>query len=301
MLVDNGTEFNNATFDKLLALLGTTKINRPPRDPRFSSEVESFFRTLDVEFAHNLVGNTQPLPQVRDMTSQTDPKRQAVWTLTAFCARLDEYLFDLFPNAPSASLGTTPRNAFERDMKRAPDRKDQFALPPEIQRVAFLPEVKNATRRVQPGRGIYVEGYYYWHESMAHPKIERTRIFVRYDPYELYTVFALINAEWVSCAAQHAPELRNVTERTRKIKAMARRRLRNTHAKRREDCHGPDLAKLGAETREQEKVLRQQRNSRLDNASTQSPPAAVPVVAEPTVDTANATTFDFTHLRDEVA
>ncbi|WP_158305362.1 Mu transposase C-terminal domain-containing protein [Opitutus terrae] len=262
IVVDNGKAFNNATFDSLLATLGITKINRPPRDPRFASEIEALFRVIDREVIHNSAGNTKPLQTAREMTAEMNPEKLAIWTLSALWRRIEHYLFTMLWDAPSAALGTTPRLAFERDQKRAPDREGRFTVPPDQAKIAFFPEVDGVTRVVQPGRGIFVEGYYYWNDVMAKPHVEKTKVRVRYDPYELAIVFAAIGDTWVECTARHAPELRNVTERTRHLQVIARRRLKNNHAERRERTHGRKLACLGDEMLEDEKALREQRRAR---------------------------------------
>jgi putative transposase len=258
---DNGKAFNNTTFDKLLGLLGMSKMPRPPDDPRFSAELESFWRSMDAEVIHNMSGNTQASRDAREMTEETKPERHAVWTLSALYDFLEKYFFELLWDAPSASLGTTPRKAFERDLARAPD-VEEFALPANLTEIAFLPEVKNSTRIVQPGRGVYVEGYYYWNDAMEKPDLERHEVIVRYDPYDLYHVFILAGGDPIECEAKHAPELRNVTERYRHLQCMSRRRLKNNHGENREKIHGPRLAQLGVDARTQEKLMREQRRAR---------------------------------------
>lgn len=267
VVVDNGKAFNNTTFDKLIATLGGTKINRRPRDPRFASEMESIFRTIDLELIHNQAGNTKPLQQAREMSSEMHPNKSAVWTFKALYEWLEKYLFTLLWDAPSAALGTTPRLAFERDQKRAPSREGRFMVPPDQAKVAFFPEVKRKKRFIQPGRGVFVEGYYYWDELMAKPGIENTWANVRYDPYQLDLVCVAIGGKWIDSIARRAPELRNVTERTRHLQVIARRSLRNSHGRRREATHGVRLGELGGAMLEDEKLLREKRRVRAQEHS----------------------------------
>jgi putative transposase len=279
-IVDNGKAFNNTTYDQLLATLETTKINRKPYDPRYASEIEAIFRVLDREVIHNLAGNTKATMDVQNMSPEMDPKKRAVWTFSALYEHLEYYLFTLLWDAPSASLGTTPRIAFERDMKRAPSREGRLLLPPDQIKIAYFPEVDGCTRLVQPGRGVYVEGYYYWNKLMEEAKVERTKVAVRYDPFDLYTVYAAIDGKWVECEARHAPELRNVTEKTRRMMTIARRSLNNSHAKRRENTHGHKLAELDEDARKQEKLLRQKRRAKAQRPAgkaNEQEPANVPV------------------------
>ncbi|MBI2518164.1 MAG: Mu transposase C-terminal domain-containing protein [Opitutae bacterium] len=267
-IVDNGKAFNNCTYDGLLGTLDTTKINRKPYDPRFASEIESVFNTMDREVIHNLEGNTKATQDAKNMDADMDPKKKAVWTFRTLYDRLEYYLFTLLWDAPSSSLGMTPRAAFERDLRRAPDRAGRFMLSPEQAQIAFMPEVDGGTRVVQPGRGVYVEGYYYWHDAMKRPGVEKTEVLVRYDPFDLYTCMVAIDGKWEECTARRAPELRNVTEKTRRMMCVVRRRHKNTHAKRRENTHGKRLAEMANEMRADEKVQLQLRRDRAQQHAT---------------------------------
>lgn len=305
LLIDNGKAFNNGTFDQVCAMLGTTKINRPPRDPRFSSEIENLFNVLDAEIIHNLAGNTKALMLARQMTKEVNPENLAVWTFSALYERVEHYLFTLLWDAPSAALGTTPRLAFERDKKRAPDPDaERFVLPPHLASIAYFPEVDEGVRIVQPGKGVYVEGYYYWSKRMREPGVERTWVSVRYDPHDLYVVYVTIKGEWEKCEARRAPELRNVTERTRHLQVIARRRLKNTHAKRREDTHGRALAVQAEQIRADEKVMREQRRARAQQHAidqvrgNQSDTSAhTPADPSPKKGKASLPQMDFSHLK----
>ncbi len=278
LIVDNGKAFENATFDLLLASLEITKVNRRPYDPRFASEIESLFRTIDREFVHNLAGNTKSTQERETATEEMDPSKRAVWTFQKFHQRLEEYLLSLW-DAPSASLGTTPRIALERDRKSAPNRQGRFVLPPDQAKVAYLPEVDGGTRRVQPARGISIDGHYYWNDLMERASVEKTKVGARYDPFDLYLAYAAIDGKWAPCEARNAPELRNVSERTRRIASLVTRTLKKSHANRREDSHGVRLGALGRKTRDDEKVMREsrranaQRHALKKNASPPPSPA----------------------------
>jgi putative transposase len=260
--LDGGPEFNNVEFDKLCGVFGVSKDKGGPSDPREKPDAESRFRSSDVEFTHQLTGNTVPRTHGRAMSKDFDPRRTAVWTLPAFQDEVDHYLFTMLWDAHSAKLGTTPRLAFERDMLKAPDRKHRYILPEGTAEIAFFPDVKGLTREVVPGRGVWVEGYYYWSEEMRKPGVERTDVRVRYDPYNLYTVYAAIRGKWEPSVARFAPELRNVTERYRHLQVQVRRRLRKDHGKKRDAGHGRAMAERAVTIRDHEKLLKEQRRAR---------------------------------------
>ncbi|WP_245602876.1 transposase family protein [Gloeothece verrucosa] len=81
LVVDGGKEFHSVYFDSLLARYYCTKKTRPTKKPRFGSVIERLFDTTNTQFVYNLLGNTQASKQPRTLTSDINPKGQAVWTL----------------------------------------------------------------------------------------------------------------------------------------------------------------------------------------------------------------------------
>jgi len=304
LVVDNGKAFNNTTFDQLLGILGVTKINRPPRDPRFESEIESTFKMLDTEIVHNLRGNTKALALAREMSKEVNPEGFAVWTFSELYDVIENYLFNMLWDAPSAAIGTTPRKAYKRDEARSPDRSSSFVITPELANVAFLPEVDGGTRLIQPGRGVYIEGFYYWNEEMNQPGVNKTKVPVRYDPYDLYTVFVAIGGKWIKCIARRAPELRNITVRTRHLQCIAIRTLKNSHGLRREITHGKALAISHEKNREIEKLLIEKRRANaqryaLDKVQQSTPSNIIEIAPRPAINSSGIKLpkLDFSHLR----
>ena len=54
---------------------------RPAQQPRYGSLIERLFGTTTTELLNQLRGNTQATKNVRQMTSEVDPRQHAVWTL----------------------------------------------------------------------------------------------------------------------------------------------------------------------------------------------------------------------------
>lgn len=276
LIVDNGKAFNSVAFDKLCAALEISKVLRPPKSPRFGSEIESLFRTLDLELAHNMEGNTKFLPKTRELSESHNPRKLAVWTLQDFYPVLEEYLFEHIWNAPSRKLGTSPRAAFERDKLVAPDTPDRAFVSPETQELLFCPEVdRKGSRMVEPGRGVSLKGLRYWCSEMYDAHVERTEVPVRYDPYNETFVYVQIKGEWLRAEAKDPVRIRNCTKNTNWLGAIAARALRLLHPKRREASHGAILAKLGSKIETLEEVRIKERKDRADRLmrEAQEPPS----------------------------
>ena len=44
---------------------------------------------------------------------------------------------------------------------------------------------------------------FYWHEALRHPEVERTRVPIRYDPFNIGVVYAYVHGQWVPCHSQY--------------------------------------------------------------------------------------------------
>jgi hypothetical protein len=81
VVVDWGPEFESIYFETLLARYECSKATRPKAKPRFGSVIERLFNTANIEFIHNLAGNTQVMRNVRQVTKSVNPRGYAIWTL----------------------------------------------------------------------------------------------------------------------------------------------------------------------------------------------------------------------------
>jgi hypothetical protein len=185
---------------------------------------------------------------------------------------MEHYFFAMLWDAPSAMLGTTPRKAYERDRKAAPE-PERLIIPAGAEKIAFLPDVRGLTRKVRPGNGVWIEGYYYYSDKMEEAGIAGSKIRVRYDPFDLYTAYAAIGGEWVPCVARFAPELRNLTERHRCLHAQIWRRMRKDHGKKRDASHGRALANNAFSLRDKERLRKEQMRGRAQQRSKELVPS----------------------------
>lgn len=265
LIVDNGRAFNSTAFDQLCASLSISKVIRPPACPRFSAEIESSFRTLDRELAHNMEGNTKFLPKIRELSPSHNPEKLAVWSLKEFYPLLEKYLFELIWDAPAQMLGTSPRAAFERDKLVAPDTSNNIAVSSESMELLYCPEVKKkGERKIAFGRGVSVCGLRYWCSEMYDPDVEGTTVPVRFDPYDQTFVYVQIKGEWKRALSNKPSRIRNVTTKTERIGILAARTLRQYHSKRREETHGAALAQMGEEIEVIEEIRIKERKDRAD-------------------------------------
>src|SRR5260221_708830 len=123
LVVDGGPEFQSVYLEQLLALYRVRKQQRPASEPRFGSPQERLFGSLDTTVLYHLLGNTQASRVPRQMTRTTDPRRQAVWTLPRLAERVQHWADEEYETLRHPTPGMTPRQAYERSIEWAGDRK----------------------------------------------------------------------------------------------------------------------------------------------------------------------------------
>ena len=112
MVYDGGAEFHSTYFETLLANNNCTRKMRPGSEPRFGSVCERLFGTVNTQFIHNLLGNTQIMKHVRQVTKDVNPKGLAVWTLESFYRVLCLWCYEFYDTREHPALGQTPAEAF---------------------------------------------------------------------------------------------------------------------------------------------------------------------------------------------
>ncbi len=203
VVVDGGKEFHSVYFDTLLARYHCIKKTRPGNKPRFGSVIERLFGTTNTEFIFNLLGNTQASKQPRQLTKAVDPKQQAVWTLGDLYGYLMEWAYLIYDKDEHPALGITPREAYESGLSKTGEREHRRICYDEEFLMATRPSTVRGHALVQPGQGIKVNYLYYWSDAFRNPEVERTKVLVRYDPFDVGVVYAYVQGRWVKCISQY--------------------------------------------------------------------------------------------------
>jgi transposase InsO family protein len=228
LVVDWGAEFRSTYFESLLARYECTKKARPPAKARFGSLVERAFGTTNTQFVHNLVGNTQIVRNLRQVTKSVNPKELAIWRMAPFMERLWEYAYDIYDTNVHPALGESPKDAYERGFQNSGSRLHRLIPYDHDFMIATLPSTPRGTAMVSPGRGVKINYIFYWCDGMDDPKIRSQQIPVRFDPFDLGTAYAFIAGQWVQC---HSDHYRTFQGRSQKELLVASKEL---HAQNRE-------------------------------------------------------------------
>jgi putative transposase len=68
-----------------------------------------------------------------------------------------------------------------------------------------------------PGKGVKINHIYYWSEMFLDPEVEKTRVPVRYDPYDASRAYAYVGGQWVGCISEHSAAFEGRSEKEIKI------------------------------------------------------------------------------------
>jgi putative transposase len=199
LVVDGAPEFRSTHFETLLAAYEVTKKTRPWAKPHFGSVCERLLGTTNTQFVHTLIGNTQLMTNVRQVTKSVDPKGQACWTYADFFTHLCHWAYELYDTTPHPALGQSPREAFVQGEQQSGVRAHKRIRDDEDFRLWTLPSTRKGTALVQPGQGVKINYLTYWCEDFRDSQLIGTLVAVRYVPWDASQAYAYVHGHWVPC------------------------------------------------------------------------------------------------------
>lgn len=268
LTVDGGSEFRSVYFEQLLALYKVRKHQRPASEPRFGSPLERLFGTMETEFIHHLLGNTQASQSPRLLTKATNPENHAVWTLPALAQSVRQWADEEYDTIPHPALsGMTPREAYNRSLDRDGARDHKIIPYDEVFVRATFPTTARTKSIVQPGKGVRINYLDYWCDEMRDKDIEHTSVPVRYDPFDVTIGYALIGGKWRECTSA-VDELAGCSQRELQlIAAEIRKQHHLLYGKEQVELTQWHLADWRRGNSGKEGLLRQQRHDRETKAA----------------------------------
>ena len=219
IVVDNGADFRSEDFKHFCEMMRIHVRYRPAGRPRHGSVMERIFGRAHTEYVHNLAGNTKALKSVRSTTGKFLPSRLAEWTLEAMYHGLDYWAFTYYDNEEHATLGISPRDAFQRSLASSGLREHRIVTLTRDMLILTCPTASRTGQRiVDRQRGIKVHAnYYYWCPEFRDPKLHGKKLMVRYDPWDGSTVYVQIDKRWVPAQSKSLVSLGQMTEKEREM------------------------------------------------------------------------------------
>ncbi|NYT66870.1 DDE-type integrase/transposase/recombinase [Alcaligenaceae bacterium] len=219
IVVDNGADFRSHDFECFCAVMQIHVRFRPAGRPRHGAVMERIFGRLHSEYIHNLAGNTKALKNVRQSTGKFLPSRLAEWSLDILYYGVEYWAFIYYDQAEHSTLGLSPREAYERSIQHAGEREHRIVTLTQDFLVLTCPTVgRTGLRTVDRQRGIKVHAnYFYWCPEFRDPKLDGKKVPVRYDPWNISTVYVQINGRWVAAQCKALVHLGSLTEKEREL------------------------------------------------------------------------------------
>jgi putative transposase len=228
IVVDGGPDFQSTYFETLLTYYGAEKKTRPGAKPRYGSVIERLFGTANTQFVYNLTGNTQIMKQVRQVTKSIAPRKQAVWTLGDLYTYLCIWAYDVYDQQIHPALGMSPRDAFAMGMTLGGSRQHLATLYDDFRYVS-LASTRKQTAQVKPGRGVKINYVYYYAKALDVREVHNQQVPVRYDPFDLGTVYVYIQGRWVQARSEHYLRLHGHSERELQLASSELRKQYQNH------------------------------------------------------------------------
>lgn len=217
LVVDRGREFDNRYFRHLMAAFEITVKVRPAARPRHGSVGERLFHTANKQFVHMLLGNTQIMKLVRQVTKSHNPKNLAVWTLGAFVEWFTAWGYQYYDQRTHWTLKQSPLEMYARSVELTGKRRRWMLKYDETFRILTMPAPRKLTAKNTPRKGVKINNIYYKCEELKSRRLHNKQLYVRYDPFDVSIAYVYIRDRWVRCTSDHFTTFHYCTERQLRI------------------------------------------------------------------------------------
>lgn len=230
LVLDNGAEFHSRDLLEFCKIFNVTIRWRRSAKPRDSGVIERSLGVVEQELLQQLEGNSVHLKNPREVSPSHHPEKRIRWTLASLHGSLDYYLFDVHANRIHPRLGISPLEEEARLNAELGKRAHRLVRYDQEFKLLTSPHPRIAKRRVDPIRGVFVEGVYYWHEAFNDARFFRaTHAEVRLELWRADVVYVCYRDRWhvarargsVGLEGRFRPELA-IQNREERIEAKRR-------------------------------------------------------------------------------
>jgi putative transposase len=209
LVLDNGKEFHSHDLTQFCKLFGITVRWRRSAKPRDSGIVERFFGTVETELLQQLAGNSIHMKDPRAVSSSHYPEKHARSTLASLHGQIDYLLFDIHRHRVHPRLGVSPAQLDEQTEFELGRRAHRMVRYDELFKLLTSPHPRVATRKIDPQRGIFVEGVYYWHDAFKDARwVRAAHVEVRVELWNAEVVYACYRDKWLVARSRDSSGLK---------------------------------------------------------------------------------------------
>lgn len=239
LVLDNGKEFHSNALQLFCELFKIQIRWRRRSKPRDSTIVERAIGATETEVIAQLKGNSIALKDPRLVSSTHNPEKHIEWTLPALHGALNHYLFEIHPKRVHPRFGISPCEKEEQLTLYGGARGHLMVRFDQVFKLLTAPYSEQPTRKLDPLRGIYVDGTYHWtHDFKGVPA--GTALPVRVEPWNAEVIYVEVNKRWVVARARGAPHLTGRHRYELELQIREERRRRNALAT--ADKSSPEIA-----------------------------------------------------------
>lgn len=229
LVLDNGKEFHSEALQLFCDLFKIQIRWRRRSKPRDSTIVERAIGATETEVIAQLKGNTIALKDPRLVSSTHKPEKHIEWTLPALHGALNHYLFEIHPERVHPRFGISTKEKEHQLTLYGGSRAHLMIRYDHVFKLLTAPYAEQPTRKLDPLRGIYVDGTYHWTNEFKGIRAG-TALHVRVEPWNAEVIYVEVNNRWVVARAREAPHLTGrhryeleiqIREERRRRKALA--------------------------------------------------------------------------------
>ena len=201
LVLDNGKEFHSEALLLFCSLFSITIRWRRRSRPRDSSIIERMLGATEQEVIAQLDGNSLALKDPRMVSSTHHPEKHIEWTLPGLHGAIEHFLFNVHAKRVHPRFGISPNDDEKRLIHECGSRGHIIVRFDETLKLLTAPHSGKATRQVDRQRGVFVDGYHYWHDKLAQAKPGETAV-VRVELWRARIVYVCFRHEWYVAQAR---------------------------------------------------------------------------------------------------
>jgi len=201
LVLDNGKEFHSETLLTFCSLFSIKLVWRRRSRPRDSSIVERMLGATEQEVISQLDGNSLAMKDPRMVSSSHHPDKHIKWTLPGLHGALEYYLFDIHAKRIHQRFGMSPNDYEQRLILECGARDHVIVRFDETFKLLTSPHSGAPQRKVDRQRGVFVDGFWFWHDKLALATPGEEAI-VRVELWRARIVYVLFRDNWYIAQAR---------------------------------------------------------------------------------------------------
>lgn len=194
--VDGGKEFGSIYFEMLVAQFRMHKRTRPPARPRCGNIVERWFGTSNIDFWHNLLGNTKLMVNPRNTSSEFIAKNRAIWGVREVRSAFDRYIDKYNTKLVHSSIETTPAEFHDASFAQLLPQEKRIVRYDKSFEICTMLAPDGGTELSCYRYGLHCNNGKYSHPILRKELSQNTRFQVKWDPWDMRHIYFSHAGEW---------------------------------------------------------------------------------------------------------